>query len=59
MDHALRTGHAAILVLAVDMPWVETGALRRLADAWREQGKVSLAEWSSRGDFIPSAGSTR
>ena len=38
LDRALRDGYTAVMVLAVDMPWVETGALRLLADAWREQG---------------------
>ena len=39
LAHALRGGHDAALVLAVDMPWVTEAALRRLADAWRERGR--------------------
>lgn len=56
LDHALRTGHAAVMVLAVDMPWVETEALRRLAAAWREQGRVSLAEMEQPWGFHPLCG---
>lgn len=56
LDHALRTGHAAVMVLAVDMPWVETEALRRLVAAWREQGRVSLAEMEQPWGFHPLCG---
>ena len=56
MDHALRTGHAAVMVLAVDMPWVETGALRRLADAWRDRKRVVLAEMEQPWGFHPLCG---
>ncbi len=56
LDRSLRDGHAAVLVLAVDMPWVETGALRLLADAWREHGRVSLAEAGPPWGFNPLCG---
>ncbi len=42
LHRALRDGHRAILALAVDMPWVGTGALRRLADSWREHGRTCV-----------------
>ena len=56
LDRALRDGHAAVLVLAVDMPWVETEALRVLADAWQEEGRVSLAEIEQPWGFHPLCG---
>ena len=56
LDRALRDGHAAVLVLAVDMPWVETGALRRLADAWRERGRVALAAMEQPWGLHPLCG---
>ena len=56
LDCALRGGHAAVLVLAVDMPWVETGALRRLADAWRERGRVALAAMEQPWGLHPLCG---
>ena len=56
IDRALHDGYAAVLVLAVDMPWVETGALRRLADAWREEGRVALAEMEQPWGLHPLCG---
>ena len=56
LDRALRDGYQAVLVLAVDMPWVETGALRLLADAWREHGRVSLAGAGPPWDSHPLCG---
>lgn len=42
LDRAVRDGHHAVLALAVDMPWVGTDALRRLAEAWREHGQACV-----------------
>ncbi|MXW19022.1 MAG: molybdopterin-guanine dinucleotide biosynthesis protein B [Gemmatimonadetes bacterium] len=56
LDRAWRDGHAAVMVLAVDMPWVEVEALRRLANAWREKGRVSLAEMEEPWGFHPLCG---
>ena len=42
LARALPGGHEAVLVLAVDMPWVTEAALRRLVDAWRESGRPTL-----------------
>ena len=42
LARARRGGCTGVLVLAVDMPWVETAALQRLADAWREHGRACL-----------------
>lgn len=56
LDRALRDGYTAVMVLAVDMPWVETEALRRVADAWREGGRVSLAAIEHPWGFHPLCG---
>ena len=40
LARAIRTGHDATLVLAVDMPWVGTEALGRLAEAWENDRTV-------------------
>ena len=56
LDRALGDGHAAVMVLAVDMPWVEVRALRLLADAWRQNGRVSLAEMEEPWGFHPLCG---
>lgn len=42
LSRAVASGHEAVLVLAVDMPWVGTGALRLLVEGWREHGRVTL-----------------
>ncbi len=56
LDRALRDGHAAVLALAVDMPWVETGALRLLAEAWREHGRAAVAVAGPPWGFNPLCG---
>lgn len=56
LDRALRDGYKAALVLAVDMPWVETEALRLLAEAWRGEGRVSLASAGPPWGFHPLCG---
>ena len=56
LARARRGGHAGALVLAVDMPWVETAALRRLADAWREHRRVCLPRAGPPFGFHPLCG---
>lgn len=56
LAHARRRGHAGVLVLAVDMPWVETAALQRLADAWREHRRVCLPRAGRPFGFHPLCG---
>jgi len=56
LARARRTGHEAVLVLAVDMPWVRTAALRRLADAWRKHRRVCLPQAGPPFGFHPLCG---
>ena len=56
LARARRDGHEAVLVLAVDMPWVGTAALQRLADAWRERGRVCLPRAGPPFGFHPLCG---
>lgn len=56
LARALPDGHEAVLVLAVDMPWVTAGALRRLVDAWREGGRVTLPRAGTPWGFHPLCG---
>ncbi len=56
LARARRDGHRAVLVLAVDMPWVETAALRRLADAWRKHGRACLPRAGPPFGFHPLCG---
>ena len=56
LARAIRTGHDAALVLAVDMPWVETEALGRLAEAWRENNRAVLPLAGPPWGFEPLCG---
>ena len=56
LGHALLGGHRAALVLAVDMPWVGTDALRLLADAWRRRGRTTLPLAGPPWGFHPLCG---
>ena len=56
LARAIRTGHDATLVLAVDMPWVGTEALGRLAEAWREHNRTVLPLAGSPWGFEPLCG---
>ena len=56
LARARRDGHEAVLVLAVDMPWAGTTALRRLAGAWREHGRVCLPRAGPPFGFHPLCG---
>lgn len=56
LARAIRTGHDATLVLAVDMPWVGTKALNRLAGAWREHDSTVLPLAGSPWGFEPLCG---
>ena len=56
LARAVRTGHDATLVLAVDMPWVGTKALNRLAEAWREHDRTVLPLAGSPWGFEPLCG---
>lgn len=56
LARAVRGGHDAVLVLAVDMPWVRTEALRMLADAWREHGRTTLPRAGPPWGFHPLCG---
>ncbi len=56
LARARRGGQAGALVLAVDMPWVETAALRSLADAWREHRRVCLPRAGPPFGFHPLCG---
>ncbi len=53
---ARRDGHRAVLVVAVDMPWVGTAALRHLADAWRKHRRVCLPRAGPPFGFHPLCG---
>ncbi len=53
LHRAVRDGHGAVLALAVDMPWVGTNALRRLADAWREHGQACVPRTGPPWGFHP------
>ena len=56
LAHALLTGHDAVLVIAVDMPWVETAALRQLVEAWSARGRVTLPRAGLPWGFHPLCG---
>ncbi len=56
LARAVRGGHDAVLVLAVDMPWVGTEALRLLVDAWRERGRTTLPRAGPPWGFHPLCG---
>ena len=53
---ARQGGYPGVLVLAVDMPWVGTAVLQRLADAWRERGRVCLPRAGPPFGFHPLCG---
>lgn len=53
LGRALRDGHRAVLALAVDMPWVSTDALRRLADEWRAHGRPCVPRTGPPWGFHP------
>jgi molybdopterin-guanine dinucleotide biosynthesis protein A len=56
LARAVRGGHDAVLVLAVDMPWVGTDALRQLVDAWRKRGLTTLPRAGPPWGFHPLCG---
>ncbi len=56
LAHALSSGHDAALVLAVDMPWVGTEALRLLADSWRRRSRATLPKAGPPWGFHPLCG---
>ena len=56
LARAVSTGHDATLVLAVDMPWVGTEALGRLAEVWREHNSTVLPLAGSPWGFEPLCG---
>ena len=56
LARAVRGGHDAVLVLAVDMPWVGTEALRLLVDVWREHGRATLPRAGGPWGFHPLCG---
>ncbi len=56
LARAVRGGHDAVLVLAVDMPWVGTDALRQLVDAWRKRGRTTLPRAGPPWGFHPLCG---
>ena len=56
LGRALQSGHEAVLVLAVDMPWVGAGALQRLVEGWRRQAGVTLPHAGPPWGFHPLCG---
>ena len=56
LARAVRGGHDAVLVLAVDMPWVGTEALRLLVDAWRQRDRTTLPRAGPPWGFHPLCG---
>ena len=56
LARAVQTGHAAVLVLAVDMPWVRTEALRQLVDSWRGHRRTTLPKAGPPWGFHPLCG---
>lgn len=56
LARAVRGRHDAVLVLAVDMPWVGTDGLRLLVDAWRERDRTTLPRAGPPWGFHPLCG---
>lgn len=56
LGRALLSGHEAVLVLAVDMPWVSAGALRLLVDGWKRHARVTLPRAGPPWGFHPLCG---
>ena len=56
LGRALEGGHEAVLVLAVDMPWVGVRALGLLAEGWRGHARVTVPRAGPPWGFHPLCG---
>ena len=56
LARARQDDRKGVLVLAVDMPWVGTAALQRVADGWREHGRACLPRAGPPFGFHPLCG---